>query len=363
MDDDAACHSESLRRTAAFLRLARNPATALAGAMMTTHRPWEMWENGARFDRICHPQSQGADLRLLRDVLEVAKTSAQPNPPNFYGGWWFFAFPLSQARSYPFPFFVRGDDISFSLANDFSICALNGVVSWQPSFGAKESPLTHYLDLRSHLHHHLTWPRLDIGRLATVRIALWFVLRALAKMHYESAAALLWAWQDMMRGPDHFSTDPGLVARRADIAALTRQEKWAAADNPAPTPTPAKPLPLPLAWLMKITLNGHLLPFSRIWGRSLRLDAEDKGPLWPVWGAVRLCYCDTASGRSYTVRHDKAKFWQLLGRSAGLTLRWLHRYPALAQAYRDGYGPATTQDYWTQQFAKGGHAAKPEAGE
>lgn len=349
MDDDAACLAESLVRSVAFLRLARNPATALAGAMIATNRPWQMWENGARFDRVCRPRSQGADLRKFRDVLTLQAAALDPAAANFYGGWWFFAFPLSRARSYPFPFFVRGDDISFSLANGFDIATLNGVVSWQPSFAAKESPLTLYLDLRSHLHHHLTWPGLAIGRIATAKVALWFVGRALAKMHYESAEALLWAWQDMMKGPGHFGADPGLVARRAAIAGLTRQEAWVAAD--APATGPAKPLPRLLASMMKLTLNGHLLPFYNGLGKSQRLHIDDRGPIWPVWGAARLCYGDAATGRGYVVQHDKTQFWRLAVRTAGLTWRWLRAYPRLVQSYRDGYGPIASRSYWEAQFA------------
>ena len=28
-----------------------------------------------------------------------------------YGGWWFFAFPLEATAAYPYPYFVRGDDV------------------------------------------------------------------------------------------------------------------------------------------------------------------------------------------------------------------------------------------------------------
>jgi hypothetical protein len=358
MDDDAACGPDSLIRTVAFLRLARNLATALAGAMIATDVPWQMWENGAVFDRICRPRSKGADLRTLCDVLAVETAAAQPTPPNFYGGWWYFAFPLSHARRYPFPFFVRGDDISFSLANRFDIATLNGVVSWQESFFAKESPLTLYLDLRSHLHHHLTWPQLSIGRAGTARIALWFVIRALAKMHYESAQALLWAWQDMMAGPDHFARDPGLVTRRAAIAGLTQQESWRSGETQVEGR--AKPSPRLLAWLMKLTLNGHLLPFFRVLGKSRHLHIDDRGPIWPVWGAACLRYTDPATQRSYMVAHDKVRFLRLALSAAGLTWRWLRGYRSLAQSYSDNYGRIASRTYWETQFGSDPPARRPK---
>ena len=50
--------------------------------------------------------------------MEFATTG--PAPDNFYGGWWYFAFPVDQVKHQPFPFFVRGDDVSFSLVHDFN---------------------------------------------------------------------------------------------------------------------------------------------------------------------------------------------------------------------------------------------------
>ncbi len=95
--------------------------------------------------------------------MNMEFTSAAQRSPKIYGGWWFFAFPIKQVTRYPFPFFVRGDDINFSLANDFHITTLNGVVSFAEDFSDKESPMTLYLDLRNHMVQHLTLEKMDNG--------------------------------------------------------------------------------------------------------------------------------------------------------------------------------------------------------
>jgi galactofuranosylgalactofuranosylrhamnosyl-N-acetylglucosaminyl-diphospho-decaprenol beta-1,5/1,6-galactofuranosyltransferase len=351
MDDDASVQMEALIRTSAFLRLARSPKAALAGAMISETRPWEMWENGAVFHRFCHPLCHGTDLCHRESVLRMELAANRPKPKGFYGGWWFFAFPIAQVSYHPFPFFVRGDDISFSLANRFETATLNGVTSWQEAFAAKESPQTLYLDMRNHLHHHLAQPDLEIGVKATLGIALRFIMRSLARMHYDSAEAQLLAWEDVMQGPDHFTENADLAARRGVVAGLMRLEKWAPSVEPAPAL--AQPLPLWRTYLMKFTLNGHLLPFFAYFGRKTQISILDRGPIWPVWGAAELQVIDAGAQRSYTVYHDKQRFLLLTLRVGRLTLRWFRRYPGLVRAYRNSYGQIATRAFWQAQFASG----------
>lgn len=286
MDDDATLHPEAILRAHSFLTLANSAKAALAGAMISHFHPAVIWENGAVFDRNCQPLCQGTDL-LNRDwMLRMELAATRPKPTGFYGGWWFFAFPIAAVMAHPFPFFVRGDDISFSLANRFKAATLNGVAAWQEDFCAKESPQTLYLDLRNHLHHHMSLPGMQIGAFATAAIALRFILRSLALMRYESAQAQLLAWADVMAGPDHFVQTVDLAEKRAALAALTQKERWVeAAQDPVAAPLPPHPL---VAKLWKLSLNGHLLPFFGRRAGETRLPMALRGALWPAWGHAQI---------------------------------------------------------------------------
>jgi galactofuranosylgalactofuranosylrhamnosyl-N-acetylglucosaminyl-diphospho-decaprenol beta-1,5/1,6-galactofuranosyltransferase len=353
MDDDASFQMESLVRTLAFLRLARSPRAAVAGAMISAGRPWAMWENGAVFDRSCRPQFLGTDLRDPDEVAAMELAASAPKPPGFYGGWWYFAFPLAHVRHYPFPFFVRGDDISFSLAHDFDTVTLPGVVSFQEDFAAKESPQTLYLDLRNHLHHHLVHPKLDIGAWRTARIALWFIARSLVRMHYDSAEAQLLSWADVMQGPGFFAANADMTAKRPQVAALIRTEAWTPLTDPGPEAAPyGEPGPL-VTRLCKLTLNGHLVPGWRLLAGTRVIEITERGLLWPLWGAARATYVDRAGGRSYTVRHDKRRFLTIGGRTLRLLWRWNRLYPGLKRAYRASYGDLAGRGFWEQRFLPG----------
>ncbi len=360
MDDDASFQMESLVRTLTFLRLAKSPRAAVSGAMISDSRTWAMWENGAVFNGVCQPQHIGVDLRNYVELAQMEIATAEPKPPGFYAGWWYFAFPIAEVERYPFPFFVRGDDISFSLANQFDTATLNGVVSFQEDFSAKESPLTLYLDLRNHLHHHLVQPGLERSAFGTARIALRFIARSLIRMHYDSAEAQLMAWEDVMKGPTFFAENADMMAKRPEVTSLIRTEAWSDSPSGQQTDLPditQGPGRLKTA-LMKWTLNGHLIPFwSRI-GRSVTIPMPQRGLIWTIWGAKDVEFVDPARSKTYRVTHSKTRFWQIAKRSISLLLRWNRAYSDLQQSYRDAYPELASRDFWETQFEPDQEAAR-----
>ncbi len=347
MDDDASIHMESLERTWMLLAYATDPKTAIAGAMISEQHRWAIWENGALFHTRCWPLHMGTDLRETTEMIEMENRASRPVPGNFYGGWWYFAFPVDEARHLAFPFFVRGDDVSFSLANDFNILTLNGVVSFQESFTDKESPQTWYLDLRSHMAHHLSLPALEVGAKGVLKIAVWFFLRNLPRMHYDTLAAINLAMEDVMRGPEFFDQHADMATRRADLKALTGAEAWQDLDPRQPLPpVRAKPPGWAARMAMKLTLNGLLIPgFARL-GRKITLEAQNRGHIGYVWGASEITVLNARGDKSYTVRHSKLAAWNQIRRFARNARSFLKDYDRLVTAYRGGYDRLTSEDYW-----------------
>jgi len=353
MDDDASFHMENIARAYVFLALARDHRRAVAGAMITNSHKWAMWENGAWFDGSCHPLFCGLDLRNRDAVFGMEFDSARKPPATFYGGWWFFAFAIDQVEYYPFPFFVRGDDISFSLMNDFRITTLNGVVSFQDDFLEKESPQTLYLDLRNHLIHHLISDDLARGPLGTAKIAIRFIMRSLLRFHYETARAQLLSWQDVMEGPGFFDENIDMSARRATIKEMVRTEQWQDIDPRQLSERRKKSL-RPRKKLERLgiyTLNGHLVPFSaRRWDRIV-LGIGERGLVYPAFGAAQITYLNTTRDKGYTVRQSKRQFFAICWQMTGTLLRFLRDFDRIKAAYRKGYGEMASPDYWRKKLA------------
>lgn len=356
MDDDAAVHMSSLERTWQFLAYATDPATAVAGALTMAAHSWTMWENGAVFDQRCIPLHQGTDLREMSEVIGIELATMQSHPKGHYGGWWYFAFPVNHATYMPFPFFVRGDDVSFGLANDFNIQTLPGVASFQDAdFSDKESAQTLYLDMRSHLAHHLALPHMYIGATRTTKIALWFSARSLLTCHYETLAAQNLAILDTLRGPEFFAEMADMAQRRADVAALRKTEIWRPLEGPPP-PERLRINP-ESSWqraLMKLTMNGLLLPFFGSFGNHIVLYAHERGNIRRIWGAAQITYINADRTETYTVRHSK---WRgLLGglRLALTSTRFWISYPSLRVRWSAGYKRIATEAFWRKalKFSK-----------
>ena len=347
MDDDASIPMEALHRAYAFLTLSKDPKAAVSGAMISNSDKWRMWENGAIFDRNCRPQFNGVDLRNWTDVMNMEFKSASYRSPKMYGGWWFFAFPVKEVTHYPFPFFVRGDDINFSLANDFHITTLNGVVSFAEDFSDKESPMTLYLDLRNHFVQHLTLDKMEIGPLNIAKIGIGFFLRNIAKFQYETVDALLMAWNDVLKGPEFFVENADAVAQRAAIKALYKVESW----------KPVAEMNLTerrrywaghgrLYNFFRWALNGHFLPFYSLWGNRIVLQPRDRNNFAPVWGASQITYLNSTREKAYTVKQAKLRFFAQAFRLVWLTARLYFGYGALRAKYRKGYAEITVPGFW-----------------
>ncbi len=360
MDDDASFHMENVARTYTFLALARDPKVALAGAMINNTHKWAMWENGAVFDRSCIPLFCGLDLRRRENVLHLEFTSPRERRKTLYGGWWYFAFPVAAVTRRPFPFFVRGDDVSFSIANRFRIVTLNGVVSFQDDFTEKESPQTLYLDLRSHLVHHLVFDAIDRGAWGTAKVALRFIGRSLARFHYETAAAQMLAWEDVMKGPAFFRDNADMADRRAAIRALAQTETWGPLDELDLTERRVFTRRGRLfARLLALTVNGHLLPFFGAWGDRIVLPVADRGTLHPVWGAARITYLNGTRTKGYQVAQSKRRFLAAAWRAGRLALRFRRAFPALRAEYRAAYPQMTALPFWQDLLGIDAPAPQP----
>jgi galactofuranosylgalactofuranosylrhamnosyl-N-acetylglucosaminyl-diphospho-decaprenol beta-1,5/1,6-galactofuranosyltransferase len=338
----------AITRTWMMLAYSLDPRLAVAGAMLDADCRWRVWENGATFDRGCRPMYHGCDLRSSAEVLEMEFRTTDPVPQGFYGGWWYFAFPVADVTFLPFPFFVRGDDVSFSLANDFSFVTLPGVASIQQSFTDKASPTTWYLDMRSHLAHHLSLQSKDVGWWGLQRMFLGFYLRTVLRFHYDSLSAVNLAIEDVLRGPQFFAETADMTQRRADLKALTTTEVW------TPVAHPPKPrrgwLNRPARALMLLTLNGHLMPFTTRFGTQLTFPATSREDFRLMYGAREITFLNAHRTASYTLRRDRRRFYRETARLIRNTLALRRDYDRIAGQWRSQYATLTGRAFWADKL-------------
>lgn len=80
MDDDASIHMGSIWRSWMLLAYAQDPKISIAGAMINDDHRWQIWENGAIFERGCQPQFFGCDLRNRQAVFDMEFQSTNYAP-------------------------------------------------------------------------------------------------------------------------------------------------------------------------------------------------------------------------------------------------------------------------------------------
>jgi len=370
MDDDASCETESIARTFAMLRYSDRPRLAVAGALLRELAPWQLFEKGARFDGKVEPLHSGLDMRRVGDLLEAERSLVRPD----YGAWWFFAFPIAEIRQYPFPFFVRGDDIFFGLGNAFEITTLNGVACYGEDFGAKHGPLTAYLDARYHLVHALLAQRRTVKRILWVGTRLF--IKALTSYQYTSARAVTLAMRHVRTGPAFFRGNLDLQDVRSEIGTWTPSEKMAPLEiDGLPVRGPRRRPEAKLRRLARLlTLQGFLLPNALLMNRTTVQEKAFHGSASAVFRYRRVLYHHAPSGTGYLAVYDRPRFFAELRSFIQALGKLLLEVGRLRRDYSEGFAGMTTLEFWRAVYPEAPastqttdpsvqHAAEPETAE
>ncbi|OKL42286.1 hypothetical protein A3843_00940 [Pseudovibrio exalbescens] len=349
MDDDAVFHPENIRRTLSVLRYSQVSNLAVAGAMITDHRKWMMWENGATFNRRCQPMHCGKDLRDFRQVLSTALDNP-PNIENKYGGWWYFCFPINCVENWTFPFFVRGDDSYFSLANNFEIIGITGVVSHQECFSVKQTPLTVYLDMRYHLLHHLIFHRLNGRNIKNVYMMWRYFNRFNASYHYETAEAINIAIEDVLSGGKFWERNLDMADKRRQIGTITKNEKvklnfsWDPNDT---VPHGVRNYETTFWVLIRLlTLNGHILPKVVYHKKGRRMPLDFRANVRETFLRPYVVTVDVQTQSGYRVDRSVKKYTRNLLKFLSLAMRLLTRGKKIQNEYHEFAKKTSERQFW-----------------
>jgi hypothetical protein len=350
MDDDVSFDPEIVFRTIALLSFANDPNLCIAGAMLASERPTELFEAGAQYrGRSLNPNralGQGLDLEAVHDLL-VAELDDDPID---YGAWWFSAFPVALTPDNPAPTFVRGDDVLWGLLHtrEHTITS-NGIGLWHEGFERKNGPITWFYETRNFAL---------VGVLAVPGYRWWHALfryvnlcaRSLFSLKYASAANITFAMREFLLGPEHWMTnDQSALNDRVAGFDGERIEKL------PPELCRVDDLPRPhgagrvVAGVLSIgTLGGHLLP-----------PALDRRPLGAVPlqhrvlgaspGHAAILYRDDDGTHGYLAPRDRRRFLALFGEMVRTAGRIPWSFGRVGRAYRRAYPQMVGDDYWRRQ--------------
>ncbi len=353
-DDDILIDPAMLASLHDFLRLLREPQVCVAGSMMRMESPCIQHEFGAtyRSGRFASLR-RDVDLRVRRMVL-LNESDERID----YGAWWFYCAPMTaiERHGLPLPFFLRFDDVEFSIRQSTPVITLSGVGVWHDSFETKDTQIAQgYFSARNALiceacRHGPTVTALAAGVIEVV----WGMLHALSTFQYRRCGLGIEAIHDFLKGPEHvFQLDT--IARMKELAATRyTYEPIDAAARAAAEPCEhpfhdnySSPSREPLAHMLLrvLTLNGHLLP-----GHRLRIVPIDWARAVYFFGSRRVLVVDPASGKGYSVGPSLRQLVASTGQCAAALARLAFHWPNVAERYRAGYGYYTSVAFWEKRL-------------
>ena len=215
MDDDVLLQTESIKRTFALLKVLKSEYKEyfISGAMLfyeNMHVQHEdvgyvkTQENGGY-----GPVKPSMDFYKIEDCCynEEVKTDKE----NQYAGWWYCCIPMEYVRedNLPLPFFVRGDDVEYSLRNKAKFLTMNGICVWHMGFTQKFNAAMEFYQVHRNSLMLKAFSRVcgDCDFLNRIE---YFVRVEIMRFRYEGAELLLEAVEDYCKGPEFLKQASGI---------------------------------------------------------------------------------------------------------------------------------------------------------
>ena len=354
MDDDVQFQPESFRRLYTLLSLLMDEYRSyfISGAMLEINAPnvqhediGEIRENGEH-----GPSKPRFDLNLWDSIILNEQIQAEDN--HHYSGWWFCCIPVETVRldNLPMPFFIRGDDVEYSIRNHAKFITMNGICIWHEGFGTKfSSSLELYQVHRNDLIlQALNEEVSDVKIIERIQELFW---QELFKFNYRGCSLLLDAVEDFLKGPEFLETLDG----------EKNMKEKKAEDNEMQPITPElrnkidyvilyqwSPLHGIKGWLYNHTCNGQK--------RLRHINSKKKVGIIPYgWGyfqakmtLVDTIYAIDPLNDIYTVYHkDVSKFKELSRRYRILMKKYETEKEQVSASYRAGGEKMQGIEFWT----------------
>lgn len=337
MDDDIVLDGEMLLRVYSLLRLRKPECAELAvgGTMLrlsdrvTQHEAGALWD-GKRLTSI------GTDVNMT-DRQAVFDTAFYPQAD--YNAWWFYCFPANWADryGYPLPFFVKEDDIEYSLRCAGQIAVLNGIAVWHDDFHGKYDGFQEYYIKRNELIL-TSVNRQKPYALFQIRKLILSVMKQTVYQRYFLADLIFRAYDDYLRGWRHFyRTDTAALNQELMNACLPllddntlREQYGVYFDEDKYQTALTEPENLKK---QALSLNGYLLPARRDKDGFVMTDLAGCR-IVNFYRHKKVLHYDAKRRKGFvTVQKRRMLWWNLL-RLCGKSVKFLVMYPFVRRGYR-----------------------------
>ena len=354
MDDDVLFYPESFKRVYHLLNLMREEYLEyyICGAMLEINQRNIQHEDIGMFrlNGEHGPSKPRYDLCLWDSVIRNEELIKED--PHQYCGWWYCCIPMTTARmdNLPLPFFIRGDDVEYSIRNHAKFITMNGVCIWHEGFGTKFSGNMEFYQVHRNdlilqaMNDHMQ----DVDVISRIKELFW---QNMYMFNYKGASLLLDSVEDYLKGPDFIENLDGEQCMK---------EKKALDNVPLPMTDKVRklvdleklyewePLPSMQKKIYDYTCNGQ----KRFGGRS-----KGKTGVIPYgWGYYQNNMCLTEKNyaidpinETYVVyKKDKNKFKELESRYKLLFGRYERENEQITRAYKERTEKFHSEEFWEE---------------
>ncbi len=347
MDDDASCLPESIKRTYAFFSYyIGKEKIGLSGTLLRLDAANIVHESGAVWTKnTVSPIGHGRNVSIVEDLLALEWVYKQGD----YGAWCYFAFEINSITSWPYPFFVRGDDVLFSLQNKFRILKILGVATCIDSFPNKDGPMTFYLSYRADLiissfMESCGW------------LSLWKRYRLLnsdltRNFLYSWAYATQMALDDLLRG-NYPSRDVDGSKFRSKLSKIPKLDSKNYYDGTASLILPIPDSPKSIHGILRRILWWKYLfvPERKLGKRKWCMKRE----WWTAkntFGRKEFAYYNDDDDSVIVAKFDKKELLKGIVRNISSFFKFALSYPVVKRKIREDVLLSTKEEFWRDVFS------------
>ncbi len=349
MDDDIVFTFELLKRTFYLVSCltGEHKSASVGGNMLTLEKPSVQHEHGAYFKKSrVFSINSGVDLTERKNLILDEKENKAT-----YNAWWYMCMPVSAVEKYglPFPFFVKGDDIEYSIRSAEGIVLMNGISVWHQGFAVKSSPSTEYYAARnSTAANAMLFGR---GRFYMAMLMIYRVMRRLSVLDYDGAETILRGYEDFFGGV-RFYKDADMEQLNAELMKIkpVYLPKAELEEKFGEMPEKGEPKKSKVAFLNKLLmLLENFLPSFFFRKKPVIAEVGELTAKKVKFRKTAVVY-DSDKEQGYVCTLDGKRRRKIRRKAEKMFFRLLFRYGKARRDYKKHYLELCTEEEWNKRF-------------
>lgn len=340
-DDDVAFEPESIRRCLAFLVFGNDKTLSVVGSIFSEEQPYRCLQTGAKFNyRGWIGLNNGVNFADMYQIVAVDHSLSRPD----YGAWPFFAFPIHEVSHFPFPYFVRGDDVLFGIQNNFNIVSLNGIGVTVGNIIHREGPMSLYQDTRAILSINCFK---NTSKILFIKIFTSLFISQLLSYKYGSVNSVLKAFEDVWSGPEFFAKNVDCLSIRKEVKTYAEKEAFTNIDTNEPDYVSFTIHESLIRRLIRyLTINGVLLPNCLLKNQSVYQLKSFKAVFRQIFLYKKVFYYCPYTRRFLLVEMDKKIIFVNILKYLKCLFKILTQYGKVKKLYHKNSTKVGSEDFW-----------------